>query len=113
MTERLPVVLLPGMDGTGDLFTAFVRVAPPQYEPIVIRLSARASYDELKAEVAPKLPVGRPFVILGESFSGPLALRLAASSSDVRAVIFSNSFVCSPGKPMLRFLPWRVLFSVG
>jgi pimeloyl-ACP methyl ester carboxylesterase len=35
-------------------------------------------YDELLPLVLEHLPTDRPFVVLGESFSGPLAIRIAA-----------------------------------
>ncbi|HJQ37712.1 MAG TPA: alpha/beta hydrolase [Thermoanaerobaculia bacterium] len=104
----LPLVLLPGLDGTGTLFEPLTSTAPPGITPIVIRLPELASYDELLREI--RLPIGR-FAILGESFSGPLALSIARVYPDrVVAVILCNTFVSPPITRLLRFFPWSVLF---
>jgi pimeloyl-ACP methyl ester carboxylesterase len=78
MTPTL--VLLPGLDGTGKLFADFlqaldlgVRARVVPYPPDV-----PLGYDELETLVRAALPEPRPFVLLGESFSGPLAIRIAA-----------------------------------
>lgn len=74
------LVLLPGMDGTGDLFSDFVQALPHDQPFQVVRYPTQEvmGYDALLAHVVSQLPSG-PFVLLGESFSGPLALRLAAA----------------------------------
>ena len=74
------LVLLPGLDGTGKLFANFL-------EALDLSLSAHVvpyppdvplGYDELESLVRAALPTRQPFVLLGESFSGPLAIRIAA-----------------------------------
>jgi len=55
------------------------------------------SYGKLMPLVQKNLPTDRPFVILGESFSGPLALMLAvAKPPGLRGVILCASFVRNP-----------------
>jgi pimeloyl-ACP methyl ester carboxylesterase len=78
MTPTL--VLLPGLDGTGKLFADFlkaldlgVRTRVVPYPPDV-----PLGYDELEPLVRAALPAQGAFVLLGESFSGPLAIRIAA-----------------------------------
>jgi len=99
--DRPPVtlVLLPGLDGTGQLFRWLVEALPPQIEPMVVSFAPDdyGDYASLEARVAPLLPQDRPFVLLGESFSGPLALRLAARRPDnLKAVVLVASFVARP-----------------
>ena len=109
----LPIVLLPGLDGTGDLFHPLVASSPRELRPLVVKLPPRGSYAELLHHVRSQLPPYERFVVLGESFSGPLALAVAREErSRVAAVILCNSFVVAPVTPMLRFLPWWILFSV-
>jgi len=78
------LVLLPGLDGTGLLFADFVaelqRIAP-EIEPIVVRYPTDVplGYSELDRIARELLPKDRSFVLLGESFSGPLAISIAAS----------------------------------
>ena len=52
-----------------------------------------------------------PFILLGESFSGPLALRLASDQpAGLIAVVLVASFVRTPAPSWLRWLPWGALF---
>lgn len=76
----LLTLLLPGLEGSGRLFDRFVATATGglelralSYPPDRVR-----SYAELEAQVRAELPRDRPFALLGESFGGPLALRVAA-----------------------------------
>ncbi len=75
-----PLVLLPGLDGAGDFFADFVAQLPPGLAPQVVRYPCDEAlgYEALLARVEAELPRGQPWVLLGESFSGPLALQLAA-----------------------------------
>jgi pimeloyl-[acyl-carrier protein] methyl ester esterase len=74
------LVLLPGLDGTGKLFAKFLKVLDLRVRAQVVPYPSDIplGYDELEALVRAALPAGGPFVLLGESFSGPLAIRIAA-----------------------------------
>lgn len=76
------LVLLPGMDGTGVLFRDFVAALPLEFRPLVIPYpnDPKFGYPELEHLVRGALPHGERFILLGESFSGPLAISIAASS---------------------------------
>jgi pimeloyl-[acyl-carrier protein] methyl ester esterase len=81
--QTLPVlVLLPGLDGTGKLFAEFVRVTKSTVECVVLAYpkDQPMGYGELEGLVLSALPKGRAFALLGESFSGPLAIRVAAGA---------------------------------
>lgn len=104
------LVLLPGLDGTGDLFAPFVAAAPPGFELHVISLPPLSRYEELLVHVRAHLPSGR-FAVLGESFSGPLAVAVArAEPQRTAAVILCNSLLSPPLGGWPRFLPWSLLF---
>ncbi len=99
------LVLLPGMDGTGDLFEPFLAELTPRFNTIVVRypVSVALEYEGLIELVRDKLPTDEEFVILGESFSGPVAVSLAAQAPrNLRGVILCASFLRSPA-------PWPVL----
>jgi pimeloyl-ACP methyl ester carboxylesterase len=92
------IVLLPGMDGSGTLFSEFISALPPGVEPLVITYppDQPMGYADLEALTRERLP-SRPFVLLGESFSGVIAVALAAGGpSALRGVILVGSFVRSP-----------------
>ena len=95
----MKLVLLPGMDGTGELFEPLVRSLPPSLEPVVVTYppDRPLSYNQLEKFVRPKLPASEPFAILGESFSGPIAISLAASASaNLKALVLSCTFAKNP-----------------
>jgi pimeloyl-ACP methyl ester carboxylesterase len=100
-------VLLPGMDGTGDLFEPLKAALGPGAPVDVVRYSGTRpqGYAELEQLVRAQLPEGQPFVLLGESFSGPLAISIAAAPPPgLRGLILCCSFARSPspGLALLR-----------
>lgn len=103
-------VLLPGLDGTGALFEQFRRtaLAAGARDVDIVALPAEPlGYDALAARLAPSLRLDANTVLVAESFSGPLAILLAARAS-VGAVVLCNSFVVAPRSSLLRALavPW-------
>ncbi len=69
------VVLLPGMDGTGELFAPFLSSLAGICSVQVIRYprDADLTYAELQQYVMNQLPVSEPITLIAESFSGPIA----------------------------------------
>src|SRR5579872_479433 len=101
------LILLPGMDGTGELFAPLLRALGNSIESKVVRYSTDEplGYFELLARVRAELPSATPFVLLGESFSGPLALMLAAEApAGLRGIILCASFATNP-------IPWLPRFA--
>ncbi len=76
--QPLLTLLLPGLDGTGRLFSRFLAAATGRLELRALAYPREESlgYPELERRVIAELPSDRPFAIVGESFSGPIALRL-------------------------------------
>ena len=107
----MKLVLLPGMDGTGVLFRPLVDALPPELEPIVVAYPTDEplSYAELLPLVRRSLPAGGDFIVLGESFSGPLALSVATEDPPgLAGVVLAGSFVANP----IRSLPaWAGVLS--
>lgn len=92
-------MLLPGLDGTGTLFEPFVEMLGARFNVKVVRYPATEpmGYAELETIVRAQLHTEGPFVILGESFSGPVAIALAAScSSQLKGLILCCSFARNP-----------------
>jgi hypothetical protein len=63
--HRLALVLLPGLDGTGRLFSRFVKQLPEELEPRVVPLPTDRTlgYPELAAHVRGQLPQDLPFAL--------------------------------------------------
>jgi len=95
----MTLVLLPGMDGTGQLFAPFVVALGHEFNVKVVRYPTAEpmGYAELEALARAALPEEGPFVILGESFSGPVAVSLAASAScRLKGLVLCCTFVRNP-----------------
>jgi pimeloyl-ACP methyl ester carboxylesterase len=97
--------MLPGLDGTGKLFANVLEELAGSIETQVIRYPTEEplGYAELESRVRGELPRGRPFVILGESFSGPIAIRIAAyPPPGLTGLILCATFARNP-YPWLRW----------
>ncbi len=80
MADRPVCVLLPGFDGGGRLLAPRLAEAPLPFDPRLVALPSDTArdYDELVTWVMARLPTDRPFSLLAESFSGPIAIRIAS-----------------------------------
>ena len=78
----LKLVLLPGMDGTAELFSEFIAALPEPFETVTVRYPAERplSYSELANFVRAACPVSEPYMLVAESFSTPLAIQYAATN---------------------------------
>jgi pimeloyl-ACP methyl ester carboxylesterase len=106
--------MLPGLDGTGRLFAAAANLAWDGMTAIPFRLPNRGpqDYETLARHLVPRLPDGG-WVVVAESFSTPLAMRLAASQPGrVRALVLVAGFCTAPQAPGLGWLPLRPLFAL-
>jgi pimeloyl-[acyl-carrier protein] methyl ester esterase len=109
------IVLLPGMDGSGLLFADFINALAPRVEAKVVAYppDRPLTYPQLAALVRTELPNDRPFILLGESFSGPIAVTLAASQPPgLRALVLVCSFVRSPARLPLVLQRWLAALPV-
>jgi pimeloyl-[acyl-carrier protein] methyl ester esterase len=110
------LVLLPGLDGSGDQFAPLIATFGGALELTVVRYPNAGAVD-FPAHVAAArsaLPTNRPYVLLGESFSGPIAIRIAAAApAGLVGLILCASFAQFP-RPALRFLrPLSFLLSTA
>jgi len=108
VTQTTTLVLLPGLDGTEIFFRPLLAALPRWIEPVVVTYPTSGTnyYSDLLAVVQAAVADSEGFYVLGWSFSGPLALMLAAKrQSKVRGVILCASFVRLPlpGLSWLRF----------
>jgi pimeloyl-ACP methyl ester carboxylesterase len=99
------VLLLPGLEGSGRLFSRFVAVGVGLVEFRVLSYPPDRflGYGALEELVAREIPAPRPFALLGESFSGPLALRLAAKRPPgLLGVVLVTTFHRNPAALLFR-----------
>jgi pimeloyl-ACP methyl ester carboxylesterase len=98
------LVLLPGLDGSGDFFDALCGQLPPQWRTHVVPYPGDRplSYSELARFVLAALPDEGPIVLVAESFSGPVAIQVAATHpAGLIGVVLCATFARSP-RPFLR-----------
>lgn len=93
------LVLLPGMDGTGTLFAPLVNAlsATTAIKVVAYPPEAPNGYQALQDFAEAALPADESIVLLGESFSGPIAISLAAKHPDrIKGVVLCCTFARSP-----------------
>lgn len=102
------VLLLPGLDGTGELFAPFVERAPAGVTVEAARLPAQLiEYPALADWAAGALRLDEQTVLVAESFAGPLAI-LVAARVRLAAVALVNTWIVSPYARTWNWLirPW-------
>jgi len=93
----LKLVFLPGMDGTGKLFSSFLPFLDG-FECTVLPLpqTGKQDYETLAKHIKKELP-NEDFILIAESFSGPIAVLLSQESlNNLRGVIFVATFLSQP-----------------
>lgn len=111
----MKLVLLPGMDGTGDLFNPLIEALPPTIDPVVVRYppDKPLGYTRLEELARQSLPDDEPYLLLGESFSGPIAISIAASSpAQLRGLILACTFASCPRPRLAAFAPLTTWFPI-
>ncbi|MEM8681062.1 MAG: alpha/beta hydrolase [Planctomycetota bacterium] len=113
--EAVNTLMLPGLDGTDHLLTHFHRAAPDNYRMSILTLpdDPTASYDDLCDHFGDVVAATRPCTLIGESFSGPLAILLAHRYPEsVRHLVLVATFVTCPITPWSKLVPWSLAFRI-
>lgn len=98
MAAAQEIVLLPGLDGTGDLFDLLAAALAKEFTVKVVRYPndqtlGYAGYAELVRNAIGR----REVVLLGESFSGPVAVRVAAQlGPQISGLVLAATFLKNP-----------------
>ena len=111
MLTPITLVLLPGLDGTDVFFRPLLAALPGWIMPIVVQLPTVGAneYPDLLRLAQCALVETTACYVLGWSFSGPLALMLAAAEPEkVRGVILASTFV-RPPRPIYARLRWAAV----
>jgi len=104
------LILLPGMDGTGCLFAPFVKSLPNEWasKKVAYPTDVPLEYDKLTNLAFTSLPNSGKYLLVAESFSGPIAINLAAQHPrGLMGVVLICTFVTTP--PILRYAPSRLV----
>lgn len=115
--EKITLVLLPGLNGTAGLFDPLRLVETNEYELMVISYPTHQvkSYDELAVYVLEEIESIRgQFVLVGESFSGPIAILLSARSiNGLIGTVLVATFASAPYFTAAKYLPWTIMFRLA
>ncbi|MEJ5132798.1 hypothetical protein WH218_01765 [Stenotrophomonas indicatrix] len=91
--------MLPGLDGTGSMSTPLLSALQAHgltTQAIALPAQGGQDYATLARWLWPQLP-RHPFILLAESFSGPLAVELAARQpAALRGLVLAATFARRP-----------------
>jgi pimeloyl-ACP methyl ester carboxylesterase len=110
--------MLPGLDGTGQVFEPLLQQLPEEIEAQVVRYPADRvmSFQEHVDFVRKQLPRKRPFVLLAESFSGPIGLQILSDPPEnLKGVILVATFARHPTPFFLDaalYLPQKLILNL-
>lgn len=117
------LIFLPGLHGTAELFddlTEQLTLLGVSFQPTLISypLDFEQSYENILQWLCSHLELDKKSsdskaIIIAESFSTPLALRLAdVFPQQISAVVIGGGFCASPANPGLALLPLRPLLMI-
>lgn len=109
------LVLLPGMDGTGKLFTEFLSYYDGDHLVISLPESGPQDHATLANVINRQLP-NESYILLAESFSGGIVPELLKlNPTHIKGVIFVASFLSSPRSYLIglaKLIPIKALVSL-
>ena len=110
------LVLMPGLDGSGKMFRPFLEKLPVEFGVTVIAYPGdrHIPFEQVSDYVCAQLPKNKPVILVGESYSGPVAVALSQREElDVRGIVLVATFARFPAtllKRLSRLLPLSLLF---
>ena len=116
MNQRHRLVLMPGLDGTGKLFSPIIPLLEQHFELTIVTYPDLDSFTDYVDCARGQLPETPGFSLLAESFSGPVAMTLMAQQPgqfgpSVLAATFARSPLAALTR-MANYVPEQV-FSIG
>lgn len=95
------LVVLPGLDGTARLLAGFTDAARAagfaRVEAVAYPTDLALGYPDLETLARDALPRDEHILLLGESFSGPVAIAIAADPPpNLRGLVLSTTFARAP-----------------
>jgi len=114
----MKLILLPGLDGTGELFQPLLDELPKHLKTLVITYpnNTLLTYKELTDLVISSLPQDERFILVAESFSGAIAYNIAQKKSkNLVSIIFVATFLNNPRpfiSQLLVIVPFKYIFNL-
>lgn len=103
----MKLILLPGLDGTGKLFQPLLKILPSDIDVLVINYPTHKllNYNELVEYVLSYIPINEKFILVAESFSGPIAYSISQQKGKTLvSIIFVATFLEQPKPTILKIL---------
>lgn len=116
--KSVHLVLMPGLDGSGKMFQPFLEKLPIDCKVTVVTYPGdrHIPFEDIAGYVSEQLPRNEPLLLIGESYSGPVAVALSGCEElDVRGLVLVATFARFPAtlmKTISRLLPLSFLFSL-
>ena len=117
-SHQTTLIMLPGLDGTGLVFDPLLEHLPEEIEVQVVRYPANRvmSFQEHVDFARKQLPRKKPFVLLAESFSGPIGLQILSDPPDnLKGVLLVATFARHPTPFFLDaglYLPQKLILNL-
>jgi pimeloyl-ACP methyl ester carboxylesterase len=109
----MKALLLPGLDGTGELFARFTGAAPAEIDCLSVRYPDDSSlgYSQYASLVLRHHLPREPFLLVAESFSGPVGVLLASQQPEnLVGIVLCNTFIVPPAWRLIGLAPWSIIF---
>lgn len=103
----MKLVLLPAFDGTGRMFQPLIKALGDRFEamPLAYPESGPQDYPSLSDYVRQQIPSGENYILLGESFAGPIVYQVACRDSEhCVAAVFVATYLTNPSPGILSVL---------
>lgn len=110
------ICLLPGLDGSGDLFKPLLAELGDCFDTTVIRYRESSTFEETVAEAESQIPDVDTVSLVAESFSGLVAtVILAKRKRNFGPSVFSATFARTPFQSLTKLVSWlpERAFQVG
>lgn len=101
------LVLLPALDGTGEMFANLQTALADHFDTMVIAYpqTGPQDYSSLADYIRQQIPDSEPYMLLGESFAGPLVHNIAAADPEhCKAAIFVATYLSNPRPVVIKLL---------
>lgn len=103
----MKLILLPAFDGTGQMFSNLVRVLSAQFDCVSVSYPETGPQDylSLTEQVIASLPESEDYIVLGESFAGPIVYQLVIRDLPrCKGAVFVATYLTNPRPLVLKFL---------